>query len=105
MKLRTTISATLALGALAACSQGDEAPETFTGSAEVGRECVEAASKVYGVSLDYISLEPLVRDPSGAYSFAYPGLATRSAGRTTNFLCRLDANQAFVDIATVVSGG
>jgi hypothetical protein len=104
MRRCTSISAVLALGALAACSQGDEAPETFTGSAEVGRECVEAAAKTYGVTLDYINLNPMIRDPSGGYAYAYPGTATQSSGTSKSFLCRLDENKAFADIATVLSG-
>lgn len=93
------VSALLAVS-LSACAQ--KKPETFTGSAEAGKECVETAAKTYGVSLSYITLEPLTADPSGSYAYAYQGTASQSSGVETKFLCRLNENKAFVDIVTWV---
>ena len=97
-----TIFGVTALLAVSLSACGQKKPETFTGSAEVGKECVENAAAAYGVSLSYITLEPLTTDPSGNYAYAYQGAAAQSSGVETKFLCRLNENKAFVDIVTWV---
>ena len=94
------IAVTAALGVVSGCSK--KAPETFTGSAEVGKACVEKAAAAYQVSLNYITISPLIADPSRSYAFAYPGVVQQSSGVSKNFLCRLDAEKNFVDIVTWV---
>ena len=96
----TMIAASFALAALAGCG-GDDGPVAPAGNAQVAKDCVENASKAYGVALEYITLGDLEPDPSGGYAYAYRGQAALSSSATRDFLCRLDANQAFVDIATV----
>jgi hypothetical protein len=89
------------IGLVAGCSRNKE-PETFTGSAEVGTTCVQSAAAAYGVSLDYITITAMVADPTNAYAFAYPGVVQQSTGVSKNFLCRLDADQKFIDVVTWV---
>jgi hypothetical protein len=94
----STTTMLIALGIVSACSRRE--PETFTASAEIGTTCVQNASEVYGVSLDYVTITALVEDPSGAYAYAFPGVVTKAAGASTEFLCRLDENRNFVDVVT-----
>ena len=88
------------VAAVSACTK--KAPETFQGSAEIGKTCVENAASAFDVSLSYVTLNPLTADPSGGYSYAFEGVASQSSGVDTKFLCRLDENKSYVDIVTWV---
>jgi hypothetical protein len=99
-KISPAIGLIIAVAAVSACTK--KAPETFTGDAEVGKTCVESAAAAYGVSLNYITLNPLTADPSGSYAYAYQGIASESSGVEKTSLCRLDENKRYVDIVTWV---
>jgi hypothetical protein len=102
MVTRFAVLSAAAAAILSGC--GPKEPETFTGSAEVGKQCVEEAARSYQVTLDYITLDPLTRDPSGTHEYAYRGVARQSSGTEKVFLCRLDGEKAFVDIVTFAPG-